>query len=142
MPTVYRLTHRSNPNDIDTEKLIGFISSLEKCNSIIQHYITIQGFKDYPKQFKIKKYWVSNKLYVDKTVYYVQYYYDETNWIKKKDKVIYINIGTYANKKIAFKIKCLSSKMLLFFLKRGDVVCEQYTLDNCEWAEGFDIVYT
>ena len=140
MPIVYKIIHRSHPKDVDTEKLIGFFSSLPNCNDIIQQYRNLDGFKEFPKQFKIKKYIISKKVYDSMKVYYIQYYCDETNCIDYNGKTICVNFGVWSNKKRAEQMKRLISKILLLLLKRGSVVCEQYTLDECEWQEGFTVI--
>ena len=48
-----RLTDKAI-NAYDTKK-IGFFSSLEKAQEIIEQYKCVQGFKDYPDCFKIEK---------------------------------------------------------------------------------------
>lgn len=50
---VYQLTH---DNDSDTIKTIGYFSSWKKAREMMKKYrSSIEGFKDYPNCFSIKK---------------------------------------------------------------------------------------
>lgn len=58
---VYKLEHNKKVElDLDGKwimdtKMIGFFSSEEKCQQVINHYKTIEGFKEYPNDFMIEK---------------------------------------------------------------------------------------
>lgn len=139
MIKVYRITHRYDKKSIDSEILIGFFTSLEKCHMVIQHYRTLMGFKDYKNCFKIKSYWVSNMAIKHNAVYKVDYYWDETMSVDCNN-AIYCGLGVYAKQKNAIKMAMWSSKILVYLLKKGEVICEKYVLDKCDWPEGFTIV--
>lgn len=136
MVKVYGITHRYNPKNIDSEILIGFFTSLKKCKLVLQHYRTLEGFKDYKNCFKIKHYWVSNIAIQQKYIYKVDYFTDETN-TPNCSNAIYLDLGVYAKYKNATRTTTWSSKILPRVFKVGEVICEKYLLNSCNWTEGF-----
>jgi len=56
MKYVYKLEHsRKIDEEYDTTKLIGFFSSKEKAEEIIENYKKMEGFRDYPEGFTIEE---------------------------------------------------------------------------------------
>ena len=56
MKVVFMLQHkRLIEEEVTDSKLIGFYSSYEKANSVIEKYKTIVGFRDYPHGFVIEE---------------------------------------------------------------------------------------
>lgn len=62
MVEIYTLDHSYSIDEIyTTRKFIGVFSSWEEANKVIDQFIILPGFKDYPREcFVIKKYIVDN----------------------------------------------------------------------------------
>jgi len=56
MKYVFMLKHsRHIEKKVTSSRLIGFYSSMDKANAVIEKYKLITGFKDYPNDFVIEK---------------------------------------------------------------------------------------
>lgn len=56
MEYVYMLKHsRPVEEGVTDDKLIGFYSSMDKVNIVIERYKLIAGYKDYPDDFVVEK---------------------------------------------------------------------------------------
>ena len=59
---IYSLAHSYEVDEkYKASKLIGFFSSKDEINSVIEHYITLPGFRDYPRScFEIEKHLIND----------------------------------------------------------------------------------
>ncbi len=130
----------SRPVDEDAHEtfLIGFYSSHQKAQDVIERYKNIDGFRNHPKDFAIEEWEVDvddfNRQggdYNGKVFYLAHEYYDGTEY----DYVT--KIGVYSKRQNAKK--ALSKyKGLPDFKEHADgFTIDEYDIDEDNWTQGF-----
>ena len=146
MEKVYLLLHRyfvekciSNGKDIFESKLLGFFSSINKCEEAITFYLEQPGFEEYPDDFVIKEVEANIDDFNDivgefngKVFFLSHEWYDG-----EYDYISYL--GYYSDYGTAKKMKEKYSVETEYLRYPEGFVIDKYVIDKRQWEEGFCI---
>lgn len=120
------------------DKLIGFFSSIEKCNEVIERYKQLPGFNRSTCKFETTEYCFDvEETFQLSSVYYLQHEWEDDLYYHTTD------IGVYLNRENAIsemnKLICSDDVEDKYFRMYPDgFTIDNYKIDEENWIYGFD----
>lgn len=144
MKCVFQLEHKrfcemdeNTGEKIFDTKMLGFFSSLQKCDEVIRYYVTQPGFCEYPEDFYIEEIEANVDDFHDKAGMFRKYVYYLTHEWYDGEYDIVTTFGCYSSMKKA-KAAEIQYRLEPDFAEHSEGFCiDKYEIDKMEWKEGF-----